>query len=55
MQIGAKGIENMLITSICDYGVEKKVGLKKHRSAKYISILFRVDFRLKYILVGWND
>jgi hypothetical protein len=24
MQIGAKGIENMLITSICDYGVEKK-------------------------------
>jgi hypothetical protein len=28
--------------------------LKKHRSAKYLSILFRVDFRLKY-LVRWND
>ncbi len=54
MQIGAKGTENMLITSICDYSVEKKVGLKKHRSAKYLSILFRVDFRLKY-LVRWND
>ncbi len=52
MQIGAKGIENILITSICDYAVEKKVGLKKHRSAKYLSILFRVDSRLKYILVG---
>jgi hypothetical protein len=50
MQIGAEGIENMLITSICDYGVEKKVGLNKHRSAKYLSILFRVDFRLKYLV-----
>jgi hypothetical protein len=52
MRIGAEGIENMLTTSICDYGVEKKVGFKKYRSAKYVSILFRVDFRLKYILIG---
>jgi hypothetical protein len=35
MQIGAQGIENMLITFIIeDYGVEKKATLKKQASKK---------------------
>jgi hypothetical protein len=48
MQIGAKCIENMLITSIiCDYDFWKDIHLKRH-----LSISFRA---LKAILVGQDD
>ncbi len=35
MQIGAKGIENLFNTFIvCDYSVEKKTLLKRHKSKR---------------------
>jgi hypothetical protein len=51
-QIVAQGIENMFITSIIsDYGVEKKT--KKDTNLKrHLSIPFRANSILKYILVG---
>ncbi len=37
MQIGAQGIENMLVTSIIhDYGMLKKKSLKRHPSISWI-------------------
>jgi hypothetical protein len=53
MKIGAQGIKNMLIIStIHNYGVEKKTILKRQRSKNAPSIPLREISKLKSILVG---
>jgi hypothetical protein len=53
MKIGAQGIKNMLIIStIHNYGVEKKKILERQRSKNAPSIPLREISKLKSILVG---
>jgi hypothetical protein len=53
MKIGAQGIKNMLIIStIHNYGVEKKTILERQRSKNAPSIPLREISKLKSILVG---
>ncbi len=51
MQIDAKSIGNLLVISIiCEYGVGKKK-LKRHKSKKNTFAFFKIDSKLKPILI----
>jgi hypothetical protein len=55
MQIGAQGIENMFITSIICNMVFKKNKNEKTYLKRNLSIPFKTNFILKFILIRQDD